>query len=90
VKLYEQQSEETMETNSFLAVPFLILIWVWTAGIEYHLATHFRLLFSLATGVALAALVGELARAPEGYEDENGFHFGDSTGRSAVTTAFPA
>lgn len=78
-----------MEANSFLAVPFLILIWVWTAGIEYDLAMHFRLLFSLATGVALAVLMSELARAPEGYEDENGFHFGDSTGPSAVSPAFP-
>jgi len=79
-----------MDANSFLAFPFLILIWVWTAGIEYDLAMHFRLLFSVATGVALAMLVGELARAPQGYEDENGFHFGDSTGQSAVTPAFPA
>ena len=90
MKVYEQQSQETMNPKSFLAFPFLILIWVCTAGIEYDLAMHFRLLFSLATGVALAVLMGELARAPEGYEDENGFHVGASTHQSDVTSAFPA
>lgn len=79
-----------MKADFFLAFPFLILIWVCTAGIEYNLAMHFRIVFSVGTGVALAVLAGELFRAPEGYEDENGFHVGASTRQSAVLPAFPA
>ena len=79
-----------MKAKSFLAFPFLILIWVCAAGIEYDLAMHFRLLFGIASGAALTILVGALLRAPEGYEDENGFHVGSSTRGPAVTPAFPA
>ncbi len=69
-----------MKAKSALAFLFLILIWVCAAGIEYDLAMRFRILFSVASGVALVVLLGGLVRAPEGYEDENGFHVGAPAG----------
>lgn len=44
----------------------------WT---EYKLVLHSGIAFSLFAGVAvLVALRGALRRAPEGYEDDAGFH----------------
>jgi hypothetical protein len=65
-----------MKAKSALAFLFLILIWVCAAGIEYDLAIHFRILFSVASVLALVVLLRGLYRAPEGYEDESGFHIG--------------
>ena len=65
-----------MKAKSALAFLFLILIWVCAAAIEYDLAMHYRILFGVASVLGLAALLGGLSRAPEGYEDENGFHVG--------------
>jgi hypothetical protein len=65
-----------MKAKSAIAFIFLILIWVCAAGIEYDLAMHFRILFSVASVLGLVALLAGLSRAPEGYEDENGFHVG--------------
>ena len=65
-----------MKAKSAVAFLFLILIWICAAGIEYNLAMHFRILFSVASVFGLIALLGGLSRAPEGYEDENGFHIG--------------
>ena len=66
--------------KSAIAFVFLILIWVSAAGIEYDLAMHFRILFSVASVLGLVVLLGGLSRAPEGYEDENGFHIGAPAG----------
>ena len=65
-----------MKAKSAIAFVFLILIWVSAAAIEYDLAMHFRILSSVATVLALLVLLGGLFRAPEGYEDESGFHIG--------------
>jgi hypothetical protein len=69
-----------MKAKSAIAFVFLILIWVSAAGIEYGLAMHFRILSSVASVLALVVLLGGLVRAPEGYEDENGFHVGAPAG----------
>jgi hypothetical protein len=37
-------------------------------------AMSFGIIFSIASGCGLLAIVAALLRAPEGYEDENGFH----------------
>jgi hypothetical protein len=65
-----------MKAKSALAFVFLVLIWAIAAGIEYDLAIHFRILFSVASVLALIVLLAGLCRAPEGYEDESGFHIG--------------
>ena len=62
--------------KSVIAFVFPIFIWVSAAGVEYDLAIHFRILSSVASLLALVVLLGGLFRAPEGYEDENGFHIG--------------
>jgi len=59
-----------------IAFVFLIMLWVSAAGVEYDLAMHFRILSSVASVLTLVVLMGGLFRAPEGYEDENGFHIG--------------
>jgi hypothetical protein len=35
----------------------------------------------IASGLGLVRLLNELKRAPEGYEDETGFHFGRPGGK---------
>jgi hypothetical protein len=65
-----------MKAKSAIAFVFLVVIWVSAAAIEYDLAMHFRILSSVATVLALLVLLGGLFRAPEGYEDESGFHIG--------------
>ena len=69
-----------MRAKSAIVFLFLILIWVSAAGIEYGLAMHFRILFSVASVLGLVVLLGGLFRAPEGYEDDNGFHIGAPAG----------
>jgi hypothetical protein len=69
-----------MKAKSAIALVFLIVIWVSAAGIEYVLAMHFRILLGVASGLGLVVLLGGLFRAPEGYEDENGFHIGAPAG----------
>ena len=76
-----QLSQKTMKTaKSAIAYVFLIVIWVSAAGVEYDLAMHFRILSSVASVLGLVVLLGGLFRAPEGYEDENGFHIGAPAG----------
>ncbi len=55
---------------------FPVVLWVTVASVEYDLAMRFRILSSVASVCGLFVLVGALLRAPEGYEDENGFHIG--------------
>lgn len=69
-----------MKAKAAIAFGVLILIWVSAACIEYDLAMHFRILFSVASVLGLVVLLGGLFRAPEGYEDENGFHIGAPVG----------
>jgi hypothetical protein len=69
-----------MKAKSAIALVFLIVIWTSAAGIEYSLAMHFKSLFSVASVLGLVVLLGGLCRAPEGYEDENGFHIGPPAG----------
>ena len=76
-----QLSQKTMKTaKSAIAYVFLIVIWVSAAGVEYDLAMHFRILSSVASVLGLVVLLGGLFRAPEGYEDANGFHIGAPAG----------
>jgi hypothetical protein len=53
------------------AVFYMSVVWA-----EYNLAMRSGITFSVASVSGLLALLGALLRAPEGYEDENGFHFG--------------
>ncbi|PYK17466.1 MAG: hypothetical protein DME55_10120 [Verrucomicrobia bacterium] len=55
---------------------FPVVLWVTAASVEYDLAMHFRILSSVASVCGLFVLVGALLRAPEGYEDDTGFHIG--------------
>jgi hypothetical protein len=45
---------------------------VSVASVEYNVVVNFGIVFN----VSVLGLVMLLLRAPEGYEDENGFHFG--------------
>jgi hypothetical protein len=55
---------------------FLVLACVSVAGIEYDLVMRSEMLSSLFASVfgLFVVLLVALFRAPEGYEDENGFH----------------
>jgi hypothetical protein len=52
-----------------IAFIFLVLLSaIWAEGM------CFAFIFSIAIASVLLAVVGALLRAPEGYENENGFH----------------
>jgi hypothetical protein len=69
--------QKTMKNaKSVIALVFLVILFVTTAWAEYDLAMHFRIASSVASICGLIVLLGALLRAPEGYEDENGFHVG--------------
>jgi hypothetical protein len=53
---------------------FLVVLCASAVWAEYNLAMRFAIMFSVATVSALLALLRALLRAPEGYENENGFH----------------
>jgi hypothetical protein len=54
---------------------FLVVMYVGAAYAAYHLTMRFGVLFGgLASVFGLFWLLGALCRAPEGYQDENGFH----------------
>jgi hypothetical protein len=59
--------------KSAIAFIFLAVLGV---SVEYDLAMHFRIASSVASVCGLIVLLGALLRAPEGYEDETGFHVG--------------
>jgi hypothetical protein len=63
----------------FLAVPCASV-----ACVEYNLVMRPEILSSLLTSVfgLFVLLLVALLRAPEGYEDENGFHFITSATRA--------
>jgi hypothetical protein len=74
-----QQSQKTMK--SVIAFVFLIVIWAGATGVEYDLAIHLGFLLSaFASFLTFVVVMGGLFRAPEGYEDENGFHTGAPAG----------
>ena len=62
------------EPKLLIAFIFLFVLCVSAAWAEYDLAMRLGTLFSVASVSGLLALLGALLRAPEGYEDENGFH----------------
>jgi hypothetical protein len=62
--------------KSAIAFVFLVILFVTAAWAEYDLAMHFRIASSVASVCVLIVLLGALFRAPEGYEDETGFHIG--------------
>ena len=69
------------KAKSVIAFVFLIMAWGSVASVEYELLTWLGILFDLFVSVfALFVLLGALLRAPEGYEDENGFHIGALAG----------
>ncbi|MBO0695708.1 MAG: hypothetical protein J2P56_06350 [Verrucomicrobia bacterium] len=63
--------------KSIFAFTFLILLWLIAAGIEYDLVMHLGVLYSFCVSIfALSVLMWGLLRAPEGYENQDGFHIG--------------
>jgi hypothetical protein len=69
--------------KSVVAFVVPVVLWVSAASVEYDLVMRLGTLVSGLVGLfALSILLGALLRAPEGYEDENGFHIG------ALTNAF--
>ena len=57
-------------TSSILLVALCVGV-VWA---EYDLAVRFPIIFSVVIVSALLAILHALRRAPEGYENEHGFH----------------
>jgi hypothetical protein len=70
-------SKTMKKAKSAIAFIVLVVIWVSVAGVEYDLVMRFGILFNVFVRfLALFVVLGALLRAPEGYEDENGFHIG--------------
>ena len=71
-----------MKAKLVIAFVCLIMVWVNVASVEYELVMSFGIPFDLFVSVfALFVLLSPLLRAPEGYEDENGFHILCAGGR---------
>lgn len=62
------------KAKSVIGFIFLVGISVTFLWAEYYLATRFAIIFSIASIFSLLVLLSALLRAPEGYENENGFH----------------
>jgi hypothetical protein len=77
-KLQPLGHQKAMKTaKSVIAFIFLVMVWLILATLECDLALHFGILCTAFLSVlALSLLLGALLRAPEGYEDGNGFHIG--------------
>jgi hypothetical protein len=77
-----------------IAFIFLVLACANVACVEYDLVMRFETLPGFFAGVfGLFVLLIALLRAPEGYEDENGFHFSTPTARAPhmfVVSGFPS
>jgi hypothetical protein len=61
-----------------LAIAFILLavFYVSVVWAEYNLVMRSGIIFSATSIFALLLVLHALHRAPEGYEDENGFHIG--------------
>jgi hypothetical protein len=61
-----------------LAIAFIVLavFYVSVVWAEYNLVMRSGIIFSVTSIFALLLVLHALHRAPEGYEDENGFHIG--------------
>jgi hypothetical protein len=71
-----------MKAKLVIAFVCLIMVCVSVASVEYKLVMSFGIAFDLFASVfALFVMLGALLRAPEGYEDENGFHILCASGR---------
>jgi hypothetical protein len=57
-----------------IAFIFVVEVCVTAVWAEYNLAMRFGIIFSIVSASGLLAIVAALLRAPEGYENENGFH----------------
>ena len=58
--------------SAYILLAVLCVSGFWA---EYILVMRFGIMFGiLAGGCGLFVLLGALLQAPEGYEDENGFH----------------
>ena len=69
------------KAKSVIAFMFPIALWVSVTSLEYDVAIHLGFLLSASLSIlALFALLGVLFRAPEGYEDQDGFHVGVPAG----------
>ena len=62
------------KAKSVIGFIFLVGVCVTFLWAEYYLATRFAIMFSIASIFGLLVPLGALLRAPEGYENENGFH----------------
>jgi hypothetical protein len=63
--------------KSVIAFFLMVVLYLGVDWVEYDLVTRFGIMLSgCVTAFALLVLVGALVRAPAGYEDEKGFHFG--------------
>jgi hypothetical protein len=62
------------KAKSVIGFIFLVGVCVTFLWAEYYLAIRFAIMFSIASIFGLLVLLGTLLRAPEGYENENGFH----------------
>ena len=70
-----------MKAKFVIVFVFLIMLWASAIGAEYDLVVHFGFLLSVVVGVfALLVVLKGLVGAPEGYEDEDGFHIGALAG----------
>jgi len=62
-------------TKLMIALICLVVFCVSAAWAEYKLLLYFGIVFSLFANTSVSvALLGVLLRAPEGYEDTDGFH----------------
>jgi hypothetical protein len=59
-----------------IAFIFLAIFCVSVVRAEYYLVMRSGITFSIASIFTLLVLLTALLRAPEGYEDETGFHIG--------------
>jgi hypothetical protein len=70
-----------IRAKSVIAFMFPVVLWVCVISVEYDVAIHLGFLLSaLVSILALFVVMGGLFRAPEGYEDQNGFHVGAPAG----------
>jgi hypothetical protein len=57
-----------------IAFVWLVVLYGSVVWVEYNLVMRFGIMLSVFAGVCGLFVLGALLRAPEGYEDKNGFH----------------